>query len=110
MISNNIFITLREDISDNEILSVLVHEICEVVFLARGLSIALNEREDEIIELFSHQHFKRLAEILGLEEIDGLYKKDTIEIYICTNDVKFKKVIKELKLIEGDIFCINLKI
>ncbi|AIK39317.1 hypothetical protein BG07_1444 [Bacillus pseudomycoides] len=80
------FFTLRDNVLDNGILSVLVHELCKADFLARRLPIAVNKREDEIIgriiELFSHPHCRKLAESFGLEEIEGLYRKDAIEICI----------------------------
>jgi len=89
-----IFITLREDISEDEIQSVLVHELGEADYLARKLPIAFNVREDElhgrIIELFSHPHCRRLAEIFGLEEVEGLYRNNANDICIHNHNEKSK--------------------
>ncbi|PYF05634.1 hypothetical protein [Ureibacillus chungkukjangi] len=83
-----IFITLRGDIKDEEVQSVLIHELGEADYLARRLPIVVNTREDQVmgrlIELFSHPHCRRLSMSFGLSEIEGLFRNNANEI--CINN------------------------
>lgn len=85
-----IFITLRGDIEDEEVLSVLIHELGEADYLARRLPIVVNTKEDEVmgrlIELLSHPHCRKLSMSFGLSEIEGLFRNNANEICIYSHN------------------------
>jgi HPt (histidine-containing phosphotransfer) domain-containing protein len=78
----SILVTLKRDIKEEELLTVLIHELGEVDYLARRLPIVSNEKEDEVhgrlIELFSHPHARHIARDYELDEIEGEFRNTEV--------------------------------
>lgn len=97
----SILVTLRRDIKEEELLTVIIHELGEADYLARRLPIVFNKKEDEVygrlIELFSHPHARNIAKVYGLDNVEGKFRNiEVLNLIDNHNHNQYKNNVEEI--------------